>query len=88
MATFDNIDTLAELKSAIAQANANSEADTINLTGNITLNDGDAATDDSLPLIAESVGLTINGGNYTISGDNQRRIFFVRSGTVVLDDLT
>jgi Ca2+-binding RTX toxin-like protein len=88
MATFDNIDTLAELQAAIAQANSNSEADTINITGNITLNDNDVATDDSLPLIEESVGLTINGGNYTISGDNQQRIFFVRSGNIVIDDLT
>lgn len=88
MATFNNIDTLAELKAAIAQSSGNSEADVINITGNITLNDNDAATDDSLPLISESVGLTINGGNHTISGDNQQRIFFVRSGNIVFDDLT
>lgn len=81
MATFNDIDTFEELRDAINSANSNAQADTINITGNITLT-GD------LPLIAETNELRINGGNYTISGNNQRRILFLRGGNLILDDLT
>ncbi len=86
MATF-NIGTFADLKTAIAATNTNSEADIINITADITLDDGDIATDDNLPLIAETVGLTINGGDKTLSGNNQHRIFFIKSGNITFDHL-
>ena len=81
MATFNDVNTFTELQNAINTANSNSEADIINLTGNITLSN-------ALPLINEGNSLTINGGNFTISGSSQHRIFFVRSGTVNFNNLT
>jgi Domain of unknown function (DUF4114) len=81
MATFNNVDTFAELQSAIAASNANSEADTINITGNITL-------DNHLSLIQEANQLTINGGDFQISGDDQYRVLYVKSGTVVINDVS
>ena len=89
MAIFNDIDTFAELESAILAANSNGEADTFNLTGDITLTG-------ALTQITEDVGLTINGGDFTVSGDvNQNgindegdvRVLFIQSGTVALNDL-
>ncbi len=90
MATYNNIDTFAELQSAINAANSNSEADVITITGDIKLTD-------LLPMIEESDMLTIDGGGFTISGDangndindtGDVRLFFVRKGTVTFDSLT
>lgn len=88
MATFDNVDTFAELQAAINDSKGNGQADVINITGDITL-------DSLLPLIEEDTSLTINGGGFTISGDvdsngndnGDVRLFFVRSGTVTFDNL-
>ena len=78
MAIFDNIDTFSKLESALNTANGNGEADTINITGDITLTN-------FLPLIAEDVSLTINGDNYRIDGNNQFRLFFVETGVVTFN---
>ena len=80
MATF-NVGNFTELQTAINTANGNTEADTINITGNITLTE-------NLPLINESNALTIIGNANSISGNNNNRIFFVRSGTVEISGLT
>ncbi len=80
MATF-NVDTPAELSDAITNSANNGQADTINITGDITLTG-------LLPLIEEDVQLTINGNDNTIDGNDQYRLFFVRSGTVNFNDLT
>ncbi len=81
MAIFDNVDTAAELSQAITTSANNGEADTINITGDITLAG-------LLPLIEEDDQLTIDGNNNTINGSNQYRLFFVRSGTVNFNNLT
>ncbi len=81
MANFNDVDTFAELRDAITGSKGNGQADTINITGNITLTD-------LLPLIEEDTGLTINGGSHTVSGSNARHLFFVKSGTVNFDSLT
>jgi hypothetical protein len=39
MATFNNIDSTSELQNAIATAKNNGQADTINITGNISAHD-------------------------------------------------
>ena len=81
MATFNNIDTFAELENALTTSRNNGQTDTINITGDITLTD-------NLPFIEEDQSLTINGGGYSVSGDDTYRPFFVESGTVVFDNLT
>ncbi|MGB3292197.1 MAG: DUF4114 domain-containing protein [Phormidesmis sp.] len=81
MATFNDVDTFSELKEAIALSKGNAQADEIYITGDITLSG-------LLPLIEEDTELTINGGDFTISGNNQHRLFFVKSGTVAFDELT
>ncbi len=78
-ATFDNIDTHAKLVNAINTANGNSEADTINITADITL-------EASLPQITSTV--TINGGGNTINGDGKYRPFNISSdGILTLNNL-
>ncbi len=79
MAEF-HVNTEAQLSKAITASKNNGKADTINITGDITLTK-------LLPLIEEDVQLTINGGDNTIDGNNQHRLFFVRSGVVNFDDL-
>lgn len=76
-----NASNFQELQQALTSTKNNSQADTINITNNITLSD-------FLPIIEEDVSLTINGGNFTVDGANSYRPFFVKSGTVVFDDLT
>ena len=80
MANF-NVNSFAGLQTAITTANTNGTADTINITGNITLTG-------LLPLIQEDVGLTIEGNNNTLNGDGNYRHFFIRSGTVSFNHLT
>ena len=58
---------------------AGSGDDTIHLTGDVTL----AA---ELPQISSDI--TIEGGGYTISGDNTFRIFYVAEGALTLNQLT
>ncbi|MDO9105374.1 MAG: calcium-binding protein [Methylovulum sp.] len=80
MATF-NVSNYTDLSSALLATNNDDQADIINLTGNISLS-GD------LPLIAEDLSLTIEGNGFTVSGNHSHRVLFVKSGTVVLDNLT
>ncbi len=61
----------ATLVSAIASANANSEADTINITGNITLS--------TYPETI-TANITINGNGYTINGADTYYAFTVYVG--------
>ena len=80
-AAFNNIDTHAKLVNAINTANGNSEADTINITSNITL------TAD-LPAITSVI--TINGGGFTLDGNDQHRAFNVNvaAANLVLNNWT
>ncbi len=80
MATF-NVNTERGLSQAITDSKNNGEADSINITGDITLTG-------LLPLIEEDIQLTISGGDNTINGNDQHRLFFVRSGVVNFDRLT
>ncbi|MFD9996123.1 autotransporter-associated beta strand repeat-containing protein, partial [Mesorhizobium sp. NPDC059024] len=66
-ATYTANDT-ASLQTAIANVNAGSGGDTIDITGNITL---------TAELTAITKGVTITGNDHTISGNNQYRIFFI-----------
>ena len=71
----------AELVAAINAANANGGADTITIGGDITL----------AGLLPAITGATIvNGGNFTISGGDQTRLFFVDAAgqAVVFNDMT
>lgn len=68
----------SQLRNALNNAN---NGDTIALTANVTL------TSD-LPHIARNVNLTINGGNFTLSGNNTYRGLVIEQGTVAINDLT
>lgn len=70
-----NVGTDAQLRSAISSAG---NGDTITFTGNITLGS-------NLPTVTKNV--TVNGGLFTLSGDNKYRGLFVQSGTVAINDL-
>jgi len=67
-ATTYSATTYAELVAAINAANANPGADTITIGGDITLAG-------LLPAITGAT--TVDGGNFTISGGDQSRLFFV-----------
>jgi autotransporter-associated beta strand protein len=71
-----NVANDAQLRTAITSAQ---NGDTITFTANITLSA-------NLPQVQRNV--TINGGNFTLSGNNQFRGLFVQSGTVAINDLT
>jgi autotransporter-associated beta strand protein len=73
-ANFD-VANAAQLSSAIGRA---ANGDTITFTANITLSS-------NLPTVTKNV--TFNGGNFTLSGNNQHRGLFVQSGTVAINDL-
>lgn len=70
-----NVGTDAQLRNAISSAG---NGDTITFTGNITLGS-------NLPVVTKNV--TVNGGLFTLSGDNKYRGLFVQSGTVAINNL-
>ena len=70
-----NVANEGQLRNAIANAH---NGDVINVTANITLSA-------NLPLVKSNV--TINGGNFTLSGNNLYRGLYVKSGTVAINDL-
>ncbi|MEO1391619.1 MAG: DUF4114 domain-containing protein [Cyanobacteria bacterium J06634_5] len=78
---YNDVDTFNELQNAITQSKNDGIANTINITGDILLTG-------LLPLIEEDQQLTINGGNFTIDGDDQYRLFFVKGGDVDFKNLT
>ena len=63
---------------AVAGCQAGSDADTITLSGNITLSA-------ILPVISTDV--TIEGGDHTISGNDANQIFVVDGGALTLNDV-
>ena len=75
-ATDFEVFTAAELANRI---NSIGDRDSITLGANITLTA-------NLPTVRNSIA--INGGNFTLSGNNQYRGVFVESGNVVIRDLT
>jgi hypothetical protein len=86
---FHDVDTFEELYSAIEISNSDGFANTINISGDIVL-------EDSLPFISEDRELTINGNGFSISGGANRywinggngvRLFFILSGSVNLHNL-
>ncbi|MGO1076500.1 autotransporter domain-containing protein [Inquilinus sp. CA228] len=70
-----NVANDGQLRSAISSAG---NGDTITFIGNITLGS-------NLPTVTKNV--TVNGGLFTLSGDNKYRGLFVQSGTVAINDL-
>ncbi|MBE9194974.1 hypothetical protein IQ219_06545 [Synechocystis sp. LEGE 06083] len=81
MAIFNDVDTFQELNDAIQFSKDNGEHDTINITG-------DSILSEQLLLINEDVGLVVNGNGCAVSGNNGKRIFFVKNGTFALDGLS
>ncbi len=76
------------LTDAINSANLSPEADQIQLTGNIVLTgDLPQLNDDPNDSISIS-GVNPGGLDFSISGNQERRIFWVQGGAVVLDNLT
>jgi autotransporter-associated beta strand protein len=71
-----NVASDAELRSAITNAQP---GDTITFTANITLTS-------NLPQVQRH--LIIDGGNFTLSGNNQYRGLVVQSGSVLINNLT
>lgn len=83
-ATF-NVANEAQLITAINAANANGDAaSTINITANIPL----SGLLPTLGLTGAAKTLTVNGGGFTIDGQSARRIFFVNSGAVTIQNTT
>lgn len=74
-----NANSTATLAAAINNANNTAGADTVTITGSITLTS-------LLPKINSDIAF-IGGGN-TISGNNVYRIFWINSGTVSFSDMT
>lgn len=70
-----NVGTEAQLRTAISNAQ---NGDTITFTANITLSA-------NLPQVQRYVA--INGGNFTLSSNNQYRGLYVQSGTVAINNL-
>ncbi|WP_296341121.1 autotransporter domain-containing protein [Reyranella sp.] len=70
-----NVANSSQLQNAISNA---ANGDTITFTANITLSS-------NLPTVTKNI--TFNGGNFTLSGNNQHRGLFVQSGTVAINDL-
>jgi WD40 repeat protein len=68
-----------ELYSAIDMANSNGVHNTIVFTNDIILTE-------PLPLIESDI--TFTGNNYSISGNNTYRLFFIKSGKVKFSNLT
>jgi autotransporter-associated beta strand protein len=73
-ANFD-VANASQLSGAIGSA---ANGDTITFTANITLSS-------NLPTVTKNV--TFNGGNFTLSGNNQHRGLLIQSGTVAINDL-
>lgn len=71
--------TAANTDEAVGGCPAGDGADTISLASDITL-------DAALPQI--TTGITIEGGGYTISGNNRLRIFVVNGGNLTIHELT
>ncbi len=69
----------ANIDAAVAGCSAGGGADTITLTRNITLTG-------SLPIINSEI--TIEGADYSVSGDDAHQIFLVDGGSLTLNDLT
>ena len=76
-----NVGNTTELTNAIQTINADPTHDyTINLTGNLTLNQ-------DLPAIASSSTVTLAGNSFTIDGSNLHQPYTINSGTVALSSL-
>ncbi|MFA4894143.1 MAG: hypothetical protein WC555_12350, partial [Brevundimonas sp.] len=69
-------DSTASLIAAINAANLHPGADTIRLTGSVTLTG-------LLPTLTDA--LVVNGGGFDLSGDGQYRLFFVDAGANAVD---
>ncbi|MBR2813669.1 MAG: autotransporter domain-containing protein [Reyranella sp.] len=70
-----NVANESQLNNAISNAG---NGDTITFTANITLSA-------NLPAVTKNV--TVNGGNFSLSGNNQYRGLYVQSGSVAINDL-
>jgi hypothetical protein len=70
--------TAGTLSWAITQADAN-PGSTIALATNVT-------TSTALPAVTANV--TISGAGYSVSGNNQNRVFFVNGGSVTIQNVT
>ena len=91
-----NAITAANTDTATGGCAAGSGVDTITLTGNLTLPTTESdivyvprgrfhPAPVAVPIIASNI--TIEGGGYTISGDNAYRIFHISSGTVTINNV-
>jgi len=79
----------ATLINFINLANTAADPDVISLTGDITLSAINNVTDGSNGLPSITTPITIEGGSYTISGNNTFRIFHVAAaGTLTLNNVT
>lgn len=83
-----SVNSFQSLSAAISSANLSPEADQIQLTQNIVLTgDLPQLNDDPNDILSIS-GINANSPDFSISGNQERRIFWVQAGTVVLDNLT
>lgn len=71
--------TAANTDTATGGCVAGNGADTITLTADVTLSA-------ELPMITTS--MIVEGANYTVSGDDAYRVFYVKAGTLTINNLT
>ncbi len=92
--TTTSVATLAELKTALAAAATNGQADIISLTADISAVNGadftaGAGGRDLVKIaITDGQTLSIVGGGFTLDANYFGRVLEVSSGTVVISDLT
>ncbi|HEY8160284.1 MAG TPA: DUF4347 domain-containing protein, partial [Methylobacter sp.] len=80
-----SVNSVAQLKAAIATGNSDGSADIITLTGNITF----ASAADAVTInVTDGQKMTIVGGGFTLSGANLARVLNITAGTVDIDNLT
>lgn len=83
-----NVDSFQSLSAAISSANLSPEADQIQLIQDIVLTgDLPKLNDDPNDILSIS-GSHASGQSFSISGNQERRIFWVQDGRVALDELT
>ncbi|EGT3627231.1 DUF4347 domain-containing protein, partial [Morganella morganii] len=84
-----SVNSVAQLKAAIATGNTDGVADTITLTGNITF----ASAADAIAInVTDGQAMSIVGGGFTLSGNNQTRVLDVSTSgagsAVAISNLT
>ncbi|HTB80040.1 MAG TPA: Ig-like domain-containing protein [Opitutaceae bacterium] len=79
-----SVNSVAQLKAAIATGNTDGSDDVITITGNITF----ASNTDTIAInVTDGHTMNIVGGGFTLSGNNLARVIDVTAGNVTINNL-